>query len=368
MGGVTRTIAVIGTRGFPGVQGGVEAHCAHLYPLMQDVNVRVYRRKPYLNEQSRVTYPGIEFVDLPSTRIKGFEAVLHTLLCVVHIALHRPSVVHVHNFGPGYVMPLLKLLRLPTVLTYHSTNYEHDKWGRVGKLLLRACEKLAMRWSDRIIFVNRFVMEHQPQWAQRKAVYIPNGIDPVTSSHDTQLLREHGIVPGEYVLAVGRLSPEKGLDYLVQACDTLAQVGQLVIAGASDHDDSYARLMRSHDTVGKVVFTGYVQGEMLRQLYSHARLYVLPSLSEGFPIALLEAMSFGLPIVASDIPATRLIDLPNEAYAKPRDPQSLAQAIAATLAATTSTPRISYNLTPYSWSKIATDSLAQIEIAFTRCP
>ena len=327
---------------------------------MQGVKVRVYRRKPYLTERSRVEIPGVEFVDLPSTRIKGFEAVLHTLLCVGHIAFHRPSVVHVHNFGPGFVMPLLKLLCLRTVLTYHSTNYEHDKWGRVGKLLLRCCEKLAMRFSNRIVFVNRFVMERQPEWVQKKSTYIPNGIDPVTPSPDAHLLRQHGIVPGDYVLAVGRLSPEKGLDYLVQACDTLPQVKQLVIAGASDHDDSYARLMRSHDTAGKVIFTGYVEGEMLRQLYSHARLYVLPSLSEGFPIAMLEAMSHGLPIVASDIPATRLIELPDDAYARPRDPESLAQAITDALNHTTSP---TYDLTPYSWEKIAEDTLEQITSA-----
>lgn len=358
--GRLRTIAVIGTRGFPGVQGGVEAHCAHLYPLMDDVKVRVYRRKPYLNEKSHDTsYPNITFVDLPSTRIKGFEAVFHTLLCVFHIAFHRPNVVHVHNFGPGFVMPLLKLLCLRTVLTYHSTNYEHDKWGRVGKLLLRGCEKLAMRFSNRIIFVNRFVMDRQPEWARKKAVYIPNGIAPVTPSHDTQLLRQQGIVPGEYVLAVGRLSPEKGLDYLVQACDMLPQAEQLVIAGASDHDDTYAQLMRSHDTAGKTVFTGYVEGEMLRQLYSHARLYVLPSLSEGFPIALLEAMSYGLPIVASDIPGARLIDLPESQYVTPAQPQALANAIATALSS--QEPRPQYDLTPYSWPSIARATAEQLD-------
>lgn len=352
------TIAVIGTRGFPGVQGGVESHCAHLYPLMTDTTVRVYRRKPYLNERSATTYPNIEFIDLPSTRIKGFEAVFHTLLCVLHIALHRPDVVHVHNFGPGFVMPLLKLLGLRTVLTYHSTNYEHDKWGSVAKRLLRWCESLAMRWSDRVIFVNRFVMQRQPQWAQEKSIYIPNGIDPVTRSADTSLITDIGINPGQYILAVGRLSPEKGLDYLVQACDRLPQATQVVIAGASDHDDSYARLMRSHDIAGKVVFTGYAEGETLRQLYSHARLYVLPSLSEGFPIALLEAMSYGLPIVASDIPATRLIDLPEDHYARPGDADSLATVIADALSRE---EHPSYDLTPYSWEKITDATLSTLK-------
>lgn len=355
-----KVIAVIGTRGFPGVQGGVESHCERLYRHMTDATVRVYRRRPYLDDRTHALtrelqqrYPHITFVDLPSTRIKGLEAVLHTLLCVLHIAFHRPSVVHVHNFGPGYVMPLLKVLGLSTLLTYHSTNYEHDKWGVVGKRILRWCEAVAMRFSDRIIFVNRFVMDRQPQWVRRKAKYIPNGIDPVTLSPHTHLLAERGIVPGSYVLAVGRLSPEKGLDYLVQACDTLPQVNQLVIAGASDHGAGYETLMRRHDTLGKTIFTGFASGEFLRQLFSHARLYVLPSLSEGFPIALLEAMAYGLPIVASDIPATRLVALPEQCYAQPADAQSLAGAITAALADNT-TP--TYDLAPYNWPAIASQT------------
>lgn len=353
------TIAVVGTRGFPGVQGGVESHCEHLYPLMTSVKVRVYRRKPYLSERSRTPYPNVEFVDLPSTRIKGFEAVFHTLLCVLHLALHRPNVVHVHNFGPGFVIPLLKLMNLRTVLTYHSANYEHDKWGHMGKHLLRWCEKIAMRWSDRIIFVNRFVMERQPRWVQKKSTYIPNGVDAIAKSSSSECLNQYGIVAGKYVLAVGRLSPEKGLDYLVQACNTLPQVSQLVIAGASDHDDCYERLMRSHDTIGKVVFTGYVEGETLRQLYSHARLFVLPSLSEGFPIAMLEAMSYGLPIVASDIAATRLVSLPECCYAQPANTHSLSQAIALAL---DNDEKPHYDLTPYSWHTIAHNVKAEYNL------
>ena len=105
-----KTVAVIGTRGFPGIQGGVEVHSYFLYTHMRDTRVRVYRRRAYLTEQSRQSFPDIEYVDLPSTRIKGFEAVWHTLLSVLHIAFHRPDVVHIHNIGPGMFAPLLRLI------------------------------------------------------------------------------------------------------------------------------------------------------------------------------------------------------------------------------------------------------------------
>ena len=136
-----KTIAVIGTRGFPGIQGGVESHSYHLYTHMQDVSVRLYRRRAYLTELSAQSFPNIEYIDLPSTRIKGFEAVWHTLLSVLHIMFHRPDAVHIHNIGPGMFAPLLRLMGLRVVLTYHSPNYEHDKWNGPARWLLRQCKR-----------------------------------------------------------------------------------------------------------------------------------------------------------------------------------------------------------------------------------
>lgn len=344
-----KTIAVIGTRGFPGIQGGVESHSYHLYTHMQDVSVRLYRRRAYLTELSAQSFPNIEYIDLPSTRIKGFEAVWHTLLSVVHIAFHRPDVVHIHNIGPGMFAPLLRLLGLQVVLTYHSPNYEHAKWSAPARWLLRQCEKLSLGFSNRIIFVNKYQMEKCG--ALDKSVFIPNGIDAVTRSESTTFLEKHGISQGEYLLAVGRLTPEKGLEYLVEAANRLPQVGQVVIAGASDHDSAYRDMLERLDTGKKVIFTGFTTGENLRQLYSHARAFVLPSVNEGFPMVLLEAMAYGLPIVCSDIPGTRQVNLPEDDYFAVGDVDSLCAAITRLLDSPAAACR--YELSQYNWDTIA---------------
>ena len=344
-----KTIAVIGTRGFPGIQGGVEAHSYHLYTRMTDVRVRLYRRRAYLTEQSAQTFPNIEYVDLPSTRIKGFEAVWHTFLSVMHIIVHRPDVVHIHNIGPGMFAPLLRLVGLPVVLTYHSPNYEHAKWNAPARWLLRQCEKLSLRFSNRVIFVNRHQMEKCG--ALDKSVFIPNGIDAATRSQRTDFLESHGIRQGEYLLAVGRLTPEKGLEYLVEAANRLPQVAQVVIAGASDHDSAYREQLERLDTGHKVVFTGFTTGEDLRQLYSHARAYVLPSVNEGFPMVLLEAMAYGLPIVCSDIPGTRQVELPEQDYFAVGNVEALATAITRLLVIPPE--HCHYNLDQYNWPSIA---------------
>ena len=344
-----KTIAVIGTRGFPGIQGGVESHSYHLYTHMEDVHVRLYRRRAYLTEQSAQSFPDIEYIDLPSTRIKGFEAVWHTLLSVLHIFFHRPDVVHIHNIGPGMFAPLLRLAGLHVVLTYHSPNYEHAKWSAPARWLLRQCERISLRYSNRVIFVNRYQMEKCN--ALDKSVYIPNGIDPVTRSESASFLTEHGIVPGGYLLAVGRLTPEKGLEYLVQAANRLSQVSQVVIAGASDHDSAYRALLERLDTNNKVIFTGFTMGEDLRQLYSHARAFVLPSVNEGFPMVLLEAMAYGLPILCSDIPGTRQVGLLEQDYFNVADVDALTQALTRLLAMPRELQH--YDLDQYDWNHIA---------------
>ena len=356
-----KTIAVIGTRGFPGIQGGVEAHSYHLYTHMDDVHVRLYRRRAYLTDQSSQTFPNIEYVDLPSTRIKGFEAVWHTLLSVVHILFHRPDVVHIHNIGPGMFAPLIRLMGLPVVLTYHSPNYEHAKWNAPARWLLRQCERLSLRFSNRVIFVNKYQMEKCG--ALDKSVFIPNGIDAVTRSDSTAFLEQHGIKRGGYLLAVGRLTPEKGLEYLVEAANRLPQVTQVVIAGASDHDSAYRDQLERLDTGKKVVFTGFTTGEDLRQLYSHARCFVLPSVNEGFPMVLLEAMAYGQPILCSDIPGTRQVELPEMNYFTVKDVDALAASIARLLENPVTAP-IRYDLEKYDWDTIATATRQQL---FVQC-
>ena len=357
-----KTVAVIGTRGFPGIQGGVEAHSYHLYTRMSDVNVRLYRRRAYLTPQSSQVFPNIEYIDLPSTRVKGFEAVWHTLLSVVHILFHRPDVVHIHNIGPGMFAPLLRIFGLPVVLTYHSPNYEHAKWSAPARWLLRQCEKLSLRFSNRVVFVNKYQMEKCG--ALDNSVFVPNGIDPVTRSDSTTFLEKHGIHQGDYLLAVGRLTPEKGLQYLVEAANRLPQVSQVVIAGASDHDDSYRKLLEQVDRGHKVVFTGFTTGEDLRQLYSHARALVLPSVNEGFPMVMLEAMAYGLPIVCSDIPGTRQVELPEQDYFAVGNVDALAAALSRLLAEPTREQH--YNLTPYNWDHIADLTRQQYQLAMSR--
>ena len=151
-----KNVYVFGTRGFPNVQGGVEKHCEQLYPeLTSKYNISIFRRIPFLKKNAEKVYKGIRFIDLPSTRIKGFEPFFHSFLCTIYCIIKRPDIVHIHNIGPGMFIPLLKLAGLKVVLTYHSANYEHKKWNYISRKILKFSEWIAVNGSTAVIFVNK---------------------------------------------------------------------------------------------------------------------------------------------------------------------------------------------------------------------
>lgn len=349
---VKRRLAVIGIRGFPGVQGGVESHCQQLIPLISETfQCRVYRRKPYLTDNSvTYEYKSIEFVDFASTRIKGFEAVLHTLLSCLHLIIHRVDVVNIHNIGPAMFAPLLRLFGMKVVLTYHSPNYEHAKWGFFSRMLLRTCEKIALMFSNHIIFVSPIQRAKYSATVQAKSSAIPNGITPLGFDHNDEFLKSHGIEHKKYILAVGRLTPEKGFDNLISAVNACSSPHKLVIAGAADHNPSYLEYLKGLDKNSRTVFTGYTTGSDLAQLYTHASLYVLSSHNEGFPMVLLEAMSHNIPIVSTDIPAAHIIPLQDSHYCKHDDSADMSRVIDFVIGQNECP---TYDLSAYDWDAIA---------------
>ncbi len=343
-------VCVFGLRGFPLVEGGVEKHCEYLYPRIDgDIDFVVYRRKTYVRGNGN--YKHITFVDLPSTRIRGWETLIYSFLATIHTLKERPDVVHIHNIGPALFSGLISRKGIPIVLTYHSPNYEHKKWGRFARRLLLKSEQIALKNASKIIFVNKFQKEKYPKEIQDKAVYIPNGVNDPIISKRTDFLEEIGVEPRKYVLSVGRITPEKGFDTLIKAFTKCKHDGyKLVIAGGAEFEKAYMERLRNLGNPD-VIFTGYIWGDKLAQVYSNAALYVLASRNEGFPMVLLEAMSYGLRVLASDIPGTHLVNLEDDDYFPVDDEYSLAEKLSNQFCA----PQYRvYNMSEFSWDTVAT--------------
>ena len=362
-------IYVFGTRGFPLVQGGVEKHCEILYPSIVSeaqkedrTEVVVYRRKPYISLSKNARYPNIRFIDLPSTRIKGFEVLYHSLLSVLHILTQPRGIIHIHNIGPALFTPVLRLFKRKVILTYHSANYEHQKWNFIERKLLKLCEKIALRYANGIIFVNRFHLEKFPVRIRKKSHYIPNGIQTPIFSCSSEYLEKWGLCGTKYILSVGRITPEKGFEILIKAFLSIHSDFKLAIAGGTESETGYYEQLIGMCDKNKIVFTGYVFGEALSQLYTHAELFVLPSFSEGFPLVLLEAMSYGLPLIVSDIPATRLIELAPKCYFPVGDIDALKEKLIDFMQANHEQKPVAYDLSPYDWRKIAKQTIGVYSI------
>lgn len=348
-------ISIIGTRGFPKVQGGTEKHCEMLYPKFgEEFDFTVYRRKPYV--VATPAYPHIRFKDLSSTRIKGFEATYHSFVATMCAVCSDCHLIHYHNIGPAMFSWIAKLAGKKVVLTYHSANYEHKKWGRMARCLLRLCERIALACADRIIFVNEFQLRKYRDEVQQKSVYIPNGIPETVATTRTEYIRSLGLERGRYVLGIGRITPEKGFDLLIRAFERVNTDCKLVIAGAVETESEYLTKLKQLVKSDRVVFTGYVEGENLNELYSHAGLYVLSSRNEGFPIVLLEAMSYGLDVLVSDIPATHLVSLEASDYFQKEDVEDLIQQLEKKFHCMDIVSRRSYDLTRFNWLHIAKDT------------
>jgi glycosyltransferase involved in cell wall biosynthesis len=275
---------------------------------------------------------------------------------VLYARKAKADVVHIHAVGPGLLVPFVRLLGMKAVFTHHGEDYCRAKWGRLAKGMLRAGEYLGVRYANRVIVISDYLrqMLEDKYPCQKQVTLIYNGVNAVTRQLGTDYLHRMGLRENNYILAVGRLVPEKGFDLLVRAFGREAPEGmRLVIAGEADHEDEYAKRLKAMCAAdGRVCLTGFVKGEALAQLYAHTRLFVLPSSHEGLPISLLEAMSYGCPIVASDIPANREIGLPGGCYFKSGEEAGLQQALREALASGEG-GRVHYDLSKYSWQRIA---------------
>ncbi|MEH2523500.1 MULTISPECIES: glycosyltransferase family 4 protein [unclassified Bradyrhizobium] len=300
-------IYIFGFRGFPDVQGGVETHVEKLAPQLVRMghNVTACVRSPYVDKKSGVEWKGVRLLRLWTVRSTYFEALLHSLICALVAGVRRPQVVHVQGIGPALVTPLLRLLGLRVIVTHHGEDYNREKWGWVARSVLRFGEALGMRFAHKRIAISRSIEKLIATKYGKRCEVIPNGVVLPDLPSQTDKVVELGLEPHRYVLTVGRLVPEKRqLDLLRAFSDAELGDWKLAIVGSIDHKNKYADLLASEAALAdNVVMAGFQSGERLRQLYAHAGLFVLPSSHEGLPIVLLEALSYGVPVLVSDIPS-----------------------------------------------------------------
>jgi glycosyltransferase involved in cell wall biosynthesis len=299
-------VAMIGQKGYPPVHGGIEKHVAELAARLapSGIEITLYSRPHYSDTDGPTVLPGVTVRRLASIPTKHLDAMSHTLVSTWDAIRTGHDILHYHALGPGLLSGVPRCLGgHKTVVTVHGLDWQREKWGRFATGILRVGEYASARLPNRTIVVSHALADHFSEKHGVETVCIPNGIS-------TPVLREPKLmgtlgVDKPYILFVGRLVPEKGCHLLTAAYAGLPREVRerfkLVIAGDAGFTERYASRLRDEAVAG-TVFTGFVHGPVLDELYTNADLVVLPSSLEGLSIALLEGMSYGKCCLVSDIP------------------------------------------------------------------
>lgn len=307
-------IAMFGHKRVPSREGGIEVVVDELATRMARLGHRVtiYNRggkhvsgagfdsSDMAETKKTGFYRGVRVRKVPTIDRKGMAAVSSSFTGAIITAFRRFDVVHIHAEGPAFMCFLPKLLGKRVIVTIHGLDWQRAKWGGFASWYIRTGERQAAKHADQIIVLSRGVQQYFMDTYGRETVFIPNGVNRPEKVEAKLITEQYGLKTNDYVLYLGRIVPEKGLRYLIHAWNRIHTDKKLVIAGGSSDTDAFLEELRK-EAGDNVIFTGFIQGRMLAELYSNAYIYTLPSDLEGMPLSLLEAMSFGNCCLTSDI-------------------------------------------------------------------
>ena len=304
-------IAMLGHKRIPSREGGIEIVVEELATRMakKSHSVTCYNRKGHNVAGSEFdgtklkTYKGVTLQEVFTIDKRGLAAMTASVSASLRAALGNYDVVHIHAEGPAFMCWLPKLSGKKVIVTVHGLDHQRAKWGKFASWYIRSGEKNAVRFADEIIVLSKGVQDYFQNTYGRTTRFIPNGVNKAKPRKASQITEKWGLTKDSYILYLGRIVPEKGERYLIEAFKQTKTDKKLVIAGGSSDTQAFMDELKSlAKDDDRIIFTGFVQGEILEELYSNPYIYTLPSDLEGMPLSLLEAMSYGNCCLTSDIP------------------------------------------------------------------
>lgn len=303
-------ICMLGHKRIPSREGGIEIVVEELATRMVALGheVTCFNRGGHhvsgkeFDQQKNKEYRGIKLKTVFTLNIKGIAAMSSSVFGGIRAAFGNYDVVHFHAEGPCAMLWLPKLFGKRCVATIHGLDHQRAKWGKLASTYIMLGEKCAVKFADEIIVLSEGVQKYFEKTYGRKTRFIPNGVNKPEIKPAEMIIEKYGLTKDSYILFLGRLVPEKGIRYLIEAFKEVQTDKKLVIAGGSSDTDEFANELKELAKGDeRIIFTGFVQGKELEELYSNAYVYTLPSDLEGMPLSLLEAMSYGNCCLVSDI-------------------------------------------------------------------
>lgn len=304
-------IAMIGQKGIPAIYGGVEQHVQELSLRLVKLGyeVAVYSRKWYTNK-SDAEINGVKIKHTYSFHTKHLDTISHTFFATINAIWNKFDIIHYHGVGPALLswLPRIFAPKTKIIVTFHSIDRYHQKWGTFAKFILRLGEQMACKFPHKTITISKGLYNYCLNEFKKETTYIPNGVEIVPAQDDSFIAR-FGLKKNQYILMVSRLVPHKGAHVLINAFLNFKKEHpdnqlKLVIAGGSVHTDKYCLALREQAaSCNDIIFTNFVHSKTLNSLYANAAALVHPSFNEGLPLTVLQAMSFGRPVLLSAIEA-----------------------------------------------------------------
>lgn len=303
-------IAMLGHKRIPSREGGIEIVVEELSTRMVRLGHQVtcYNRSGHhvsgaeFDSGSLKEYKGVRLKSVWTFDRKGLAALTASISAAVKTAFGKYDVIHFHAEGPCAMLWLPKLFGKRCIATIHGLDHQRAKWGKLASAYIMFGEKCAVKNADEIIVLSKGVQDYFFKTYKRRTRFIPNGVSRPVCREADEIYKKFGLAKDSYILFLGRIVPEKGIHYLIKAFKRVKTEKKLVIAGGtSDSAPFMKKLKEMAKGDVRIIFTGFVQGQLLDELYSNAYIYTLPSDLEGMPLSLLEAMSYGNCCLVSDI-------------------------------------------------------------------
>lgn len=300
-------IAMIGHKRIPSREGGVEIVVEKLAVRMVEMGheVDVYNRWEIFDGEAperRSEFQGVHVYNIPTFKSSTLNAFVYSFIATVKAVFKHYDLIHFHAEGPSAMLFLPKLFGIKTVATIHGLDWQRAKWGGFATRYLLLGERIAAKYADILIVLSRGMQRYFKDIYDRDTYYVPNGVELQEYVGPKLITEKYGLKKNSYILFLARIVPEKGLHYLIEAYKEIKTDKRLVIAGKINLKNEYDRKiceMASEDE--RIIMTDFVQGRMLGELFSNCFLYVLPSDVEGMALSLLEALSYGVRCLVSDI-------------------------------------------------------------------
>lgn len=361
-------VAMIGHKVVPSRRGGIENVLTTLCPMLVEMGLDVtcYNRSSDKVENEYVLavtdkmYKGVKLKKALTLNVRGFAAMIASFTAAISAAFGRYDVVHFHAEGPCAALWIPKLFGKKCVATVHGLDWQREKWGKgFASKYIKFGEKILAKYADEVIVLSQAAYDYFKETYGRETVIIHNGINRPDKKDAELITEKYGLEKDSYISVVSRLTAEKGIHYLIDAYKNIKTDKKLVIAGdTSDTDDYVSMLKEKAEGKPNIIFTGFVSGDTLTELYSNSYINVLPSDLEGMSLSLLESLAYKNVLLCSDIPENTAVAEDKAVYFKKGDVVDLASKLQSlcddsALVEKTREGVDEFILSKYSWQDVA---------------